>query len=107
MANWKGNVILKLNSNLNEYYDFVKDLLDNSKQNRILIISRLDESGNIAAFKCIKKKNNILCGGHINLYNNQTKKLEISFKDFLIFLEYLQNKNVQIIFKSDFFLNNY
>lgn len=96
-----------MNNNLDEYYDFVNDLVDSSEQNRTLIISKLDEFGNIAAFKCIKKKNNILCGGHINLYNNQTKKSEIPFYDFLVFLEFLQGKKVKLIFKSDFFLNNY
>lgn len=92
----------KLNNNLDDYYKFVNDLVNSSEQNRTLIISKLDESGNIAAFKCIKKKNNILCGGHINLYNNQTKKPEIPFEDFLVFLDYLQSKNVEIIFKLDY-----
>lgn len=79
----------------------MKDLVESSEQNRAVIISKIDKFGNIAAFKCIKKENKILCGGHINLYNNQTKKVEIPFEDFLVFLEYLQSQKVEIIFKLE------
>ena len=87
----------------NDYYKFFNDLINEPSPDKYVIISKADNNGNYAMFSCIKENNRYLCGGHIGLYNSNTNYSPITFADLFKLLEYLQNHNIGIRFRDQFY----
>lgn len=74
------------------------DYLVDDTDDRVIIISRYDDSGNWAAFICKRVTGKIHCGGHMGLGRSMTDLLE--------WMDEMRIRGIEMIVNMDWFLKS-